>query len=96
MTKKQNVFSQILIKLFLNSGEIPGTPIDQDFVYLGRKFNFQMNNETAKAAVINKIEFLLSTTATLAIRPQSKLKILSTFVPSQLVFDLKLYNFPLT
>ena len=96
LIKKDNIFCQILPKVWLRSGEIPATPIDHDFVYLGQKFNFSMNNESAKAALKEKVKFLLDTTSDLPIKPQTKLKILSSYVSSQISFDLKLYSFPVT
>ena len=39
---------------------------------------------------------MLATTASLKIRPQLKLKILKVFIPSQISFDLKMYDISLT
>jgi hypothetical protein len=94
MLKKGNQFSQILPNVWLKSGLISATPLNKDFTYLGKLFNFNMSNESAKAAAITKLDLLLDTTSSLPVKPQMKLKILKTYVSSQIAWDLKLYNFP--
>ena len=96
MLKKNNQFSQIIPKVWISSGDIPATQLDSDFVYLGKIFNFKMNNESAKNAVATKLDLMLKTTSSLSVKPQSKIKILYSFISSQLAFELKIYDFSAT
>src|SRR5207245_1946696 len=96
MLRKNNQFSQIIPKVWLSSGDIPATQLDSDFVYLGKIFNFKMNNKSAKNAVATKLDSMLKTTSSLSVKPQSKIKILYSFISAQLAFELKIYDFSAT
>src|SRR3989441_3366301 len=89
----QNKYQQILPKVALDKGVISAVPIGGHFKYLGRTFNFDMKDEIPKKEVEEKIGKLLQTVTDLNIKPQTKLKIFSIFVPTQIIFDIKIYSF---
>src|SRR6185436_6384256 len=86
-------YQQILPKIALDKGVIPAVPIDGHFKYLGRIFNFDMKDDIPKKEVEQKIEKLLHTITSLNVKPQTKLKIFEIFVPTQIMFELKIYSF---
>jgi len=96
MQKRNNVFAQIMPNLSVTEGQIPAVPVNGEFTYLGRRFSFDTKNESAKLALEQKLRQLLQITSQLKIRTQTKLKILSSYIHSQLLFEIKLYDFPLT
>jgi hypothetical protein len=55
-----------------------------------------MDDNLAKSEVVTKVVSLLKTISDLAVKPQIKLKIVDRFIPSQISFNLRIYNFPLT
>jgi hypothetical protein len=85
-------YTQILPNISLNTGNIPATPIGDHFVYLGRIFDASLNDDLAKRNITARLKILLKTISNLRIKPQTKLKIFSQFIPSQFAFDLKIYN----
>jgi len=93
MSMGQTKYQQILPKVALDKGVIPAVPIGGHFKYLGRTFNFDMKEEIPKKEVEEKIGKLLQTITDLNVKPQTKLKIFSIFVPTQIMFDLKIYSF---
>jgi len=82
--------------LYLREGSIPVIPPGGEFRYLGRRYSIDFQHETIKADLQNKLIRLLSITDKLNIKPQTKIKVLTLYIHSQLLFELKLYNFPLT
>jgi hypothetical protein len=55
-----------------------------------------MNNDAVKIALEQKLKSLLTVTNNFFKKAQSKLKILSLYIHSQHLCELKLYDFPLT
>ncbi|MDW0252306.1 MAG: reverse transcriptase domain-containing protein, partial [Nitrososphaeraceae archaeon] len=96
MVKKNTKQIQILPTLSIKVGKIPAVPLGEDFKYLGKIFNFNMNNETGKKEIVEKLEKMLKILSELHISPQTRLKILDRFVPSQLSFLFKIYDIPNT
>src|SRR6218665_129799 len=76
MLKKNNGFGQIEPALYLNSEAIPVVAMGDSFTYLGKKFDFELKNKTAKVNIRTKLELLLNITSGLKVKPQTKLKIL--------------------
>ena len=77
-------------------GQISAVPHNEEFTYLGRRYSFEMKNKSAKTALEHKLLNLLKITNNLKIRTQTKLKILSQYIHSQMIYEIKLYEFPLT
>jgi len=96
MTKMDNTFAQYQPALFIKNEKIPAVPSGESFVYLGKIFDFDLNNDKAKSKVSEKLNTLLRVTSGLNISVQMKLQILRRFIPTRLSFDLRLYNFGAT
>ena len=94
--KKKTAVVQIEPALFVDSIKIPAVLIGGSFKYLGKLYDFEMKNKTAKVSTQEKLETLLSITSKLKIKAQTKLKILKLYIHSQLQFELKQYNFGAT
>jgi len=87
-------FQQILPKIDLvGKGLIPAVPLGGHFKYLGKVFDFQALNTVPREEFETKLKNLLVKISSLKIRCQTKLKILSLYIPSQFNFELKIYNF---
>src|SRR6267154_4770654 len=63
------------------------------FQYLSKIFDFQAMNSVPKEELETKLEKILDVISSLNVRCQTKLKIFSMYVPSQINFELKIYNF---
>ena len=96
MQKRKETFAQTMPSLSVAEGQISAVPHNEEFTYLGRRYSFEMKNESAKAALEHKLLNLLKITNNLKIRTQTKLKILSQYIHSQMIYEIKLYEFPLT
>jgi len=85
-------------KRMLCIDEVPVPIIDNgsSFVYLGKTFDFQMDNSLPKAVHQDGLRQLLTITSNLKVRPQLRLKILKTYIPSQIDFELQTYDISLT
>jgi hypothetical protein len=88
--------TQILPKIYIKTGDIPAIPQGGYFKYLGRYFDFKMNDSKGKAELLEKVEKYLKTISDLRIRPQTKIKILDRYISSQISFTLRNYNFSST
>ena len=86
-------YKQFLPSISIIKGTIPPVAIGDNFVYLGKIYNFAMNDHLAKSNLIDKLNFLLLTTSNLKVKPQTKIKIYSQYIPSQINFELRTYNF---
>ena len=93
MTKSKRLVVQTEPSLFINSQKIPSVALGESFVYLGKIFDFEMKNKSAKTSIVHKLTGLLEITSSLKIKPQLKLKILKHYIYSQLSFELRLYDF---
>ena len=65
-------------------------------MYLGRLFSYGESDSKAKENLERKLENLLTVTDSLQVSVQLKLKILALFIHSQILFELKVYNFAKT
>jgi len=88
--------TQILPKIYIKTGDIPAIPQGGYFKYLGRYFDFKMNDSKGKAELLEKVEKYLKTISDLRIRPQTKIKLLDRYISSQISFTLRNYNFSST
>jgi len=82
--------------MFTNGTDIPVVDLDTDFVYLGKRFNENMNKNNGKTNLIDKLKDLLSKISNLVLTPQMKIKIMKLAIYPKLGFDLKIYDFPHT
>ena len=97
MMKRGGQYCQFQPGLFVaDGGPIPPVKSGDAFVYLGRSFDFNINHESVKSHLSKRLRALLLETSKLQVRPQSKLKILKMYIPSQISFILKSYDIPLT
>ena len=96
MKMQRSKMRQFSPALYLQQGQIPAIPPGGEFHYLGRRYGSDLHHTAIKKDLIEKVEALLKTTSELKIKPQTKIKILSQYIHGQLLFELRLYNFPLT
>ena len=59
MQKRNEAFVQTMPNLSVTEGQIPAVPLNAEFAYLGRCFSFDLKNESAKAALEEKLLILL-------------------------------------
>src|ERR1700759_1197338 len=93
MSMGQTKCQQILPKVALEKGVISAVPIGGHFRYLGKIFNFDMKDEIPKNEIKEKLEKQLQIISDLNVKSQTKLKIFSVFIPTQIIFDIKIYSF---
>jgi zinc-binding in reverse transcriptase len=96
MMKRNKQYIQIQPALFINNVQIPSTTLGESFVYLGKTFDFEMDNSHVKAKLLSRVKDMLLIITNLRVRPQLRLKILRQYVPSQISFELKTYDISLT
>ena len=92
MLKQKGKFNQIEPGLFLKNEKIPTVKLGKSFSYLGKVYDFSMNNNIAKEEIAKKLNELLKITSSLNIKAQTKLRVLKLFIHSQLKFELRLYH----
>ena len=96
MRKQEGVYKQYLPNLTINDSTIPALEIGSSFKYLGKLFNFEMDNNEEQAILVNRLSTFLKTISGLKVKVQMKLKILRNFIPSQFNFDLRVYDLSYT
>ena len=96
MRKQEGVYKQYLPNLTIDNSPIPALELGSSFRYLGKLFNYEMNNEEAKTNLVNRLSALLEKIKILKVKVTMKLKILRIFVPSQVNFELRIYDFSYT
>ena len=96
MRKSNGIYQQYLPYLTIMNEQIPHVKIGSFFTYLGKKFDFNMDNAVIETDLISRLKTLLQKTSDLNVRPQMKLKILKLYIPSQLSFDLRIYDLSYT
>ena len=96
MIKKASSYQQILPSLHICGNSIPQVPIGGEFCYLGRSFSSEIKPHKMQTQIEEKLKHMLNVTAKLKISVQLKLRILSKYIQSQMLHDLKLYDFTQT
>ena len=96
MRKQDGVYEQFPPNLSINTETIPQVESNRHFTYLGKQFDFDMKNESVKLNLHSKLNDLLEKTTDMNVCPQLKLKFLQYYIPSQLLFTLKIYDIPYT
>ena len=92
MRKQDQQYSQYSPSLFIDSKEIPVTGKNQDFTYLGKKFNSNMNSDSVKLELKEKLKGFLKQITSLNVSPYLRVKILKDFIYPKISFELKMYN----
>ena len=96
MRKQDGKYIQYKPNFSIGDEYVPVVNIGESFTYLGKHFDFNMDNQKAKQQLKDKLTFLLRTTSGLDIKPQQKLEILKKFIPTQLSFELRIHDFSYT
>ena len=92
--KKVRIHSQQYLPYLLLSGErIPPVDIGGSFVYLGKSFDFGMNNIGAKNETMKSLEENISKLDSLPLHPGSKIKIVTGYIYSKIKWNLSCYIF---
>ena len=94
--KQSGNYSQYQPNLSVGGQPLPAIEDDSSFKYLGKCFDFKMDHSKVKLNLKERLSNMLNITTDLKIKPQQKLKILRLFIPSQLSFDLRIYNISYT
>src|SRR6267154_769935 len=88
--KHQQILPNVILT---NKGPIPAVPLGGHFKYLGKIFDFESLDSVPKRNFEDKLVNILDKLSSLNIKCQTKLKIFATYVPTQFLFELKIYNF---
>ena len=80
ITKRGSNAVQTQPKLFVNSEYIPPVPWDEDFEYLGRFFNYAMDNKSHKQILLDNTKEIMKTIDKLPLHPKYKILIYSRYV----------------
>ena len=75
-------------KLFLVREQVPTVDMDKSFKYLGRWYNFEMDDAEHKANVIQLTNDMLMKTESLPLHPRNKILLYSRYLHSKLSWDL--------
>lgn len=96
MRKQEGLYQQYLPNLTVDNSRIPTVDLGASFKYLGKIFNFEMDNAEVKTQLVTRLSSILKITTNLKIKAQLKLKILKSYIPAQLNFDLRIYDLSYT
>ena len=88
ITKRGSNTVQTQPKLFVNNEYIPPVPRDQDVEYLGRFFNYAMDNKSHKQILLDNTEEMMKTMDKLPLHPKHNVLIYSRYVLSKLSWHL--------
>ena len=92
MAKISGVYGQFEPKLYTDGTQIPPVKLGDSFKYLGKLFAFNKDDLEIKSLLKSKVKTILDKITNLKISSQTKLKIVRLYIPSQLNFELRLYN----
>ena len=79
-------------KLLINNELVPPIQKGASFRYLGRHFNFEMNNDEHMSSLKTSFSNLLSDIDSLPILPQNKLRLYQTYLLSKASWDFTVSN----
>ena len=89
ITKRGSNAAQTQPKLFVNNEYIPPVPRDADYQYLGRFFNYAMDNKSHKKILLDNTEEMMKTIDKLPLHPKYKILIYSRYVLPKLSCTLQ-------
>ena len=75
-------------KLFLVREKVPTVDMDKSFKYLGRWYNFEMDNAEHKANIIQLTNDILMKIDSLPLHPRNKILLYSRYLHAKLSWDL--------
>ena len=81
--KFHSVSRQYQPKLYVNNEKIPPVELEKSFKYLGRYFNFSMNDEMHKKEILDLINDLMEKINLLPLHPKYKLQLYRYYVLSK-------------
>ena len=96
ITKRGSNTVQIKPKLLVNNEYIPPVPRDEDFEYLGRFFNYPMDNKSHEQIPLDNAEEMMKSVDKLPLHPKYKILIYSRYVLSKLSWHLTVTDLPKT
>ena len=83
-------------KLFINNEIVPAVKYGDSFKYLGRYFNFEMNNEIHKEKLKSSLPDMLTRIDALPVLPKNKLLLYQRYILSKLSWHLTVATLPKT
>ena len=96
LAKRSGQYVQIKPGIFVGGVQIPPIKTGKSLKYFDWIFDFNMGNAELEKKLEVKVNSLLSVTSALKVRPQSKLKIVRKYFPTQLSFQLKVSDISFT
>ena len=87
---------QYLPKLFVNNEIIPAIKDYENFIYLGRSFNFKMDNNYHKLELVSNAKELLEKISSLPLHPRNKLLLYNNYALFKLAWHLTIADLGLT
>lgn len=75
-------------KLFTNDAVIPPVEMNEGFTYLGRVFDFNMDDVAHKKSLVEKCNRILEDIDRLPLHPRHKIDLYSKFLMSKISWDL--------
>ena len=69
---------------------------DMSFIYLGRHFNFRMNNQPHMDFLLNEFRNLMNAIDKLPLHPKNKIKLYQQYVLSKIAWHLTIADIPIT
>ena len=96
MAKIGSQCKQYLPKLFLNNELVPQVKLEESFTYLGRHFNYAMDDAEHKSHVQERTNETLQDIDKLPLHPRHKIALYKSYLLSQISWDLTVANIGLT
>ena len=87
---------QYLPKLFVNNEIVPAKKDNENFIYLGRSFNFKMDNSYHKLELVLNTKEFLERISSLPLHPKNKPLLYNNYILSKLAWHLTIGDLGLT
>ena len=87
---------QVLPKLYIKNELIPPIKTEKEFKYLGRYFNFSMDNKTHKELIIDQAKDIFAKIDALPRHPKNKIMLYSRYLLSKVSWHLIVADFTKT